>query len=80
MADTYIKIGENNNALESLDNAVVVAVRLKPEDKAIAFVFISDLFAKSGNWRQARNAADKTGNDISRTIALAKLLQLWAAS
>jgi hypothetical protein len=51
-------------------------IGLKPEDKAKAFAAISELFAKSGNWRRAREAADKTGNDISRTISLAKILQI----
>jgi hypothetical protein len=41
---------------------------------------LSDAYAKNKEWRQARRAADQTGIDIMRAIALSNILKVWKES
>jgi hypothetical protein len=80
LANAYALMGETDKASLYLDGIVADAVRLPPEMKARAMVSVSDGFAKNKEWRRARQAAEQTGNDAAKAVALSNILKVWKES
>jgi hypothetical protein len=80
LANTYAQMGDTDKALQHLNSLFAEAGRLPPEAKAQTMSTLSDAYAKNKEWRQARRAADQTGIDIMRAIALSNILKVWKES
>lgn len=75
-AGVYNRMGRTREASDLLQRAYESAEELKTEDKAAAFTSIAEGYAQLGNVSMARRAANETGSDISRALALSKVLTL----
>jgi len=80
LAETCILMGERDKASRYLDYVSERAATLSPEAKAETMSAVCDLYAKNRQWRRARQAADQTGNDVMKAVALSSVLAIWKES
>ncbi|HYV09470.1 MAG TPA: ATP-binding protein [Pyrinomonadaceae bacterium] len=77
LAETCLLMGETDKATRYLDQVTERAATLSPEAKAETMSTLCDLYAKNGQWRRARQAADQTGSDVIKAVSLSSALAIW---
>lgn len=80
LANTCTLMRETDKASRYLERILEYAARLPPDAKAEAMCTISDAYAKNKEWRRARQAAEQTGNDAAKAVALSNILKIWKES